>query len=199
MLIEPGALLVPPALQVQERPHDLCQTEHVKRPAIAQPRLHQRRGVQDADGVTRPLTLDDVLVVAPYNAQVRCLRERLPTGARIGTVDKFQGQQAPVVFFSMTSSSGEDVPRGMDFMFSRKPAECGGAPDTRPRHLTLQRCFRPLGTAADHFCRVGVVVGDTVSTAVRVSSATEQAPKPSLEIVERAGELRMDASAANGA
>lgn len=73
----------------------------------------------DADGVVRPLTLADILVVAPYNAQVRCLRQRLPDGARIGTVDKFQGLQAPVVFFSMTSSSGEDVPRGMDFLFSR--------------------------------------------------------------------------------
>ena len=73
----------------------------------------------DAYGRTRPLTLADVLVVAPYNAQVRCLRAALPAGARIGTVDRFQGQEAPVVLFSMTSSSGEDVPRGMDFLFSR--------------------------------------------------------------------------------
>jgi predicted RecB family nuclease len=73
----------------------------------------------DRHGEERPLTLDDILVVAPYNAQVRCLRAQLPDGARVGTVDKFQGQEAPVVFFSMTSSSGEDVPRGMDFLFSR--------------------------------------------------------------------------------
>jgi predicted RecB family nuclease len=70
-------------------------------------------------GEVHDLTLEDILIVAPYNAQVRCLRDQLPQGARIGTVDKFQGQQAPVVFFSMTSSSGEDVPRGMDFLFSR--------------------------------------------------------------------------------
>jgi superfamily I DNA and/or RNA helicase len=73
----------------------------------------------DRDGSERELTLDDILVVAPYNAQVRCLRAELPAGARVGTVDKFQGQEAPVVFFSMTSSSGDDVPRGMDFLFSR--------------------------------------------------------------------------------
>ena len=73
----------------------------------------------DRHGVTHDLTLDDILVVAPYNAQVRCLKAVLPPGARVGTVDKFQGQQAPVVFFSMTSSSGDDVPRGMDFLFSR--------------------------------------------------------------------------------
>jgi predicted RecB family nuclease len=70
----------------------------------------------DAKGERRMLTLQDVLVVAPYNAQVRRLRAALPPGARVGTVDKFQGQQAPIVFFSMTSSSGEDIPRGMDFL-----------------------------------------------------------------------------------
>jgi predicted RecB family nuclease len=67
----------------------------------------------------RRLTLEDILVVAPYNAQVRCLRSALPAGARVGTVDKFQGQQAPVVLFSMTSSSGDDASRGMSFLFSR--------------------------------------------------------------------------------
>jgi uncharacterized protein len=71
------------------------------------------------DGRERALTADDVLVVAPYNMQVRCLRSAVPDGVRVGTVDKFQGQQAPVVFFSMTSSSGEDVPRGLEFLFSR--------------------------------------------------------------------------------
>ena len=74
---------------------------------------------RDRHGDWRELTLADILVVAPYNAQVRCLAGRLPDGARVGTVDKFQGQQAPVVFFSMTSSSGDDIPRGMDFLFSR--------------------------------------------------------------------------------
>ena len=62
---------------------------------------------------------DDVIVVAPYNAQVRCLREKLPAEVAVGTVDKFQGQQAPVVFYAMASSSSEDVPRGLDFLFSR--------------------------------------------------------------------------------
>jgi uncharacterized protein len=73
----------------------------------------------DANGVTRPLREADFLVVAPYNAQVRCLRERVPRGVRVGTVDKFQGQEAPVVFFSMASSSGDDVPRNLEFLFSR--------------------------------------------------------------------------------
>jgi predicted RecB family nuclease len=67
---------------------------------------------------TRALRPEDVLVVAPYNMQVRCLRSAVPGGVPVGTVDKFQGQQAPVVFFSMTSSGGEEVPRGLDFLFS---------------------------------------------------------------------------------
>jgi predicted RecB family nuclease len=73
----------------------------------------------DADGATRPLTPADILVVAPYNMHVRCLRDVLPAGVEAGTVDKFQGREAPVVFFSMASSSGEDVPRGLEFLFSR--------------------------------------------------------------------------------
>jgi predicted RecB family nuclease len=75
-------------------------------------------GYEDADG-PRVLRYEDVIVVAPYNSHVRCLREALPTKVRVGTVDKFQGQEATVVFFSMASSSGEDVPRGLDFLFSR--------------------------------------------------------------------------------
>jgi superfamily I DNA and/or RNA helicase len=57
--------------------------------------------------------------VARYNAHVRCLRERLPPAVRVGTVDKFQGQEAPVVFYAMASSRADDVPRGLDFLFSR--------------------------------------------------------------------------------
>ena len=73
----------------------------------------------DADGTTRPLEESEVLVVAPYNAQVRMLRSRLPAGVPVGTVDKFQGQQAPVVLVSMASSSPDDAPRGIGFAFDR--------------------------------------------------------------------------------
>ena len=71
----------------------------------------------DEDGGTRPLREEDILVVAPYNAQVRMLRAKLPAAVRVGTVDKFQGQQAPVVFVSMASSTSEDAPRGLGFAF----------------------------------------------------------------------------------
>ena len=71
----------------------------------------------DEHGETRPLTAEDVLVVAPYNAQVRQLRLRLGDEIAVGTVDKFQGQQAPVVFVSMASSSSDEAPRGIGFAF----------------------------------------------------------------------------------
>jgi predicted RecB family nuclease len=65
------------------------------------------------------MTAEDVLVVAPYNAQVSRLAERLAsTGVRVGTVDKFQGQEAPVVIYSMATSRPEDAPRGMEFLYS---------------------------------------------------------------------------------
>ena len=73
----------------------------------------------DAKGRERPVTYDDVLVVAPYNAQVTEIARHLPKAARVGTVDKFQGQQAPISIYSMTTSSPEDAPRGMDFLYSR--------------------------------------------------------------------------------
>lgn len=72
----------------------------------------------DRDGEKRKLEVDDVLIVAAYNAQVRCLKEHLPDGARVGTVDKFQGQEAPVVIFSMASSTGDDVARGINFLLN---------------------------------------------------------------------------------
>ena len=72
----------------------------------------------DREGVREPLTLQDVLVVAPYNAHVVVLRSTLPAGARVGTVDKFQGQEAPIVIYSMATSTADEAPRGMEFLYS---------------------------------------------------------------------------------
>ena len=72
----------------------------------------------DRDGSERILSLADILVVAPYNAQVNALRSGLPEGVRVGTVDKFQGQEAPVCLVSMTTSSAAELPRNIEFLFS---------------------------------------------------------------------------------
>jgi uncharacterized protein len=74
-------------------------------------------------GTTRPLGDADIVVVAPYNLQartvIRALEEAGFPGVRVGTVDRFQGQEAPVVITTMTSSSAIDLPRGLDFLLSR--------------------------------------------------------------------------------
>ena len=74
--------------------------------------LDRRRGQRE-----QPVRLEDVLIITPYNAQVRVIAEALP-GADVGTVDKFQGQEKPVSIYSMATSSADDAPRGMEFLYS---------------------------------------------------------------------------------
>ena len=76
-----------------------------------------RGGWTDAAGVTSPMALDEILVVAPYNAHVAVLLHALPTGARVGTVDKFQGRQGAVVIYTMGSTSAATAPRGVGFLY----------------------------------------------------------------------------------
>jgi hypothetical protein len=77
-----------------------------------------RRKVVGRDGKERRMTPADILVVAPFNLQVRRLREALGPEARVGSVDKFQGQEAPVVIVSLCASTLDEAPRGADFLLS---------------------------------------------------------------------------------
>lgn len=106
---------------------------------------------RDRHGHEQKIGPDDVLVVAPYNVQVNAIRDMLPGGARVGTVDKFQGQEAAVVIVSMTTSSGDDMPRDIEFLFSRNRlnvavsrARCLSILLASPRLLEV-----PCGTVAD--------------------------------------------------
>ncbi|MGH3256056.1 MAG: DEAD/DEAH box helicase [Streptosporangiaceae bacterium] len=80
-----------------------------------------RRTWRDRDGNERPIGAADVLVVTPYNAQIRAIHRALAdsglAGLRVGTVDKFQGREAPVVIYSMTTSSADEAPRGLEFLY----------------------------------------------------------------------------------
>ncbi len=109
--------------------------------------LEQR--YRDRRGQEHPLTIDDILVVAPYNMQVNLLRETLPEGARVGTVDKFQGQEAEVVIVSMATSGADDLPRDIGFLYSRNRlnvaisrARCLAVLIANPA-LTAIRCKTP--------------------------------------------------------
>nr|WP_090345742.1 TM0106 family RecB-like putative nuclease [Mycolicibacterium malmesburyense]CRL78286.1 RecB family nuclease [Mycolicibacterium malmesburyense] len=113
-----------PGVRVVSIPHDGNSTSSPEEAEAIVAATRQLLGSQwtDEDGA-RPLAEDDVLVVAPYNAQVMLLRDHFEaaglSGVSVGTVDKFQGRQAPVVFVSMTASSIDDVPRGISFLLNR--------------------------------------------------------------------------------
>jgi uncharacterized protein len=113
---------------------------------------------RDRGGERHALALENILVIAPYNAQVADLAARLPRGARVGTVDRFQGQEAPVVIYSLTTSTPEDAPRGMEFLYNpnrlnvaTSRAQCAcivvGSPRlfepdcTSPRQIKLANAF----------------------------------------------------------
>jgi len=135
---------------------------------------------RDREGGEHALGLEDVLVIAPYNAQVADLVARLPEGARVGTVDRFQGQEAPVVIYSMTTSTPEDAPRGMEFLYSpnrfnvaTSRAKCGCIVVGSPRLFTPD-CESPRQMKlANAFCRFLEVARE-----VRVASPVDPDASP---------------------
>jgi len=101
--------------------HDARQSdspEEAKKVAELVEALLRKATWTDKQGQIGLVTLEDILIVAPYNAQVSLLLRELPKGSRVGTVDKFQGQEAPVVIYSMATSTPQDAPRGMEFLYS---------------------------------------------------------------------------------
>ena len=120
-------------------------------------------------GEVSPLTEKDILVVAPYNAQVFDLQRRVGSGLRVGTVDKFQGQEAPVVIYSMTTSSPEEAPRGMEFLYSlnrlnvaTSRARCACILVANPR-LFEPECRSPRQIRlANAFCRYVEMAEDEI-------------------------------------
>ena len=91
--------------------------EEVEHIAALVERLHGRP-YQLANGEQGTLGGDQILVTAPYNVQVNRLKRRLGSKARVGTVDKFQGQEAPVAIHSLTASDADSAPRGLDFLLA---------------------------------------------------------------------------------
>lgn len=113
--------LKPSGIQFIEARHDACSQSSPEEAEIVRDLvtslLTQR--YRDKNGMEHPIGLENILVVAPYNVQVNLLKRVLPAGSRVGTVDKFQGQEAEVVIVSMTTSSGDYLPRFMDFLYSK--------------------------------------------------------------------------------
>lgn len=113
--LRPTGLVYVPAL------HDTCSQRSEEEAEIVRDLyaslLKQR--YRDRHGKEHPMTIDNILVVAPYNMQVNLLRRTLPEGARVGTVDKFQGQEAEAVIVSMATSNGDTLPRYIEFLYSK--------------------------------------------------------------------------------
>ncbi|MBU1587503.1 MAG: DNA2/NAM7 family helicase, partial [Actinobacteria bacterium] len=109
---------IAPGLHPLPVPHDGNSTHSVEEASVV---VDLVRNLLGRDWNGSPLTEDDVIVVTPYNAQVECIRLALDAfpGVRVGTVDKFQGQEAAVSIVSMAASSPETVPRGLEFLLSR--------------------------------------------------------------------------------
>jgi predicted RecB family nuclease len=121
-----------------------------------------------AAGEARPVRWADVLIVAPYNAQVGEIKRRLPAEARVGTVDKFQGQEAPISIYSMTTSSPELAPRGMDFLYSRhrlnvatSRARCISIVVSSPDLFRVRARTPEQMRLANAFCRFVEMTGST--------------------------------------
>jgi uncharacterized protein len=126
--------------------------------------------VVDDDGVGQPLTDRNIIVVTPYNAQRRLLQRKLKDAGfdvPVGTVDKFQGQEAAVVFYSMATSSGEDVPRDVGFLFE---ANRFNVAISRARAMSVLACSPDL---LDTQCRNA----EEMALLSRLCTFVEQAAK----------------------
>ena len=123
LLLAPGAdaRLKPTGLVFVPVAHDACAQRSEEEAAVVKELYESLLGQRfvDREGVEKPMGLDNILVVAPYNMQVNLLKRVLPEGARVGTVDKFQGQEAEVVLISMATSSGDYLPRNIEFLYSK--------------------------------------------------------------------------------
>jgi superfamily I DNA and/or RNA helicase len=119
----------------------------------------------DEKGRSASLTAADILLVAPYNAQVaelsRVVKDRVGFVPRAGTVDKFQGQEAAVVLYSMATSSPEDAPRHLDFLYSRNRlnvavsrARCFAVVLASPKLLDVPCRTPELMRALNAFCQL---------------------------------------------
>jgi uncharacterized protein len=109
-----------------EAVHSNCSTESLEEAKVVLGTIRRMLGTPwtNERGVVAPLTPEDFMVVAPYNDQVNLMRRMCSAdealrGVQVGTVDKFQGREAAVTFFAMTTSSSDDMPRGPEFLFSR--------------------------------------------------------------------------------
>jgi hypothetical protein len=134
----------------------------------------------DRHGAVRPMTIDDVVIVAPYNAHVAEIERAFAAagmpGAFVGTVDRFQGQERPVSVYAMGSSTPEDAPRGMEFLYSRNRLNVA---TSRARCVAALVCSPALLRVA---CRTPrqMQLANAICLAVETAGELAQVPAPVL-------------------
>ncbi len=132
----------------------------------------------DANGSAHSLSDQGILVITPYNAQVKAIKDALPD-FRIGTVDKFQGQEAPISIYSMATSSADEAPRGMEFLYSlnrlnvaTSRAQCLAVVVASPALIRV-RCRTPRQMClANALARLVEVAGEGMQLTKRASHLT---------------------------
>ncbi len=143
--------------------HEHCSQKSIEEGRIIEARYLELLGqrIHDGEDSARAIGPQDILVVTPYNVQVNYLRSLLPAGARVGTVDKFQGQEAPIVLISMVTSSAADLPRNIEFLYSRNRlnvaisrAQCLAVVCASPKLLELPCKTIEQMKLASIFCRL---------------------------------------------
>lgn len=153
LLLRPDAhpALTPTGVRFLPIEHDACSQRSAEEAALVKELVESllKQHYRDKKGEEHQMGLDNILVVAPYNMQVNLLKKVLPPGARVGTVDKFQGQEAEVVIVSMATSSGEYLPRFIEFLYSKNRlnvaisrAKCLALLVANPALLSI-RCSTP--------------------------------------------------------
>jgi len=123
---------------------------------------------RNKEGEIKPITLNDILVVAPYNMQVNLLKRTLADGARVGTVDKFQGQEAEVVIVSMATSNQNYLPRNISFLFSKNRLNVA---------ISRARCFAILVASSTLDQAVSHSVSDVALINTVCNLTTHQFPE----------------------
>jgi predicted RecB family nuclease len=173
-------------------PHDGDATESIEEAeaiaAIVDDLLESEASWTNRKGEMAPITLDDILVVAPYNAHVeriaRVLADAGHPRARVGTVDKFQGQEAPISIYAMATSTPEEAPRGMEFLYSRNRlnvatsrARCAAIVIASPELIRVQ-CRTPRQMwLANALCRlVELAAEQRGESASGISTPAESPP-----------------------
>jgi len=123
LILKPDAhpALKPTGLSYVPAIHETCSQKSEEEAEIVLALFESLRSqnYRDRNGKEYPMGMENILVVAPYNMQVNLLRRTLPEGARVGTVDKFQGQEAEAVIVSMATSNEDTMPRYFDFLYSK--------------------------------------------------------------------------------